>query len=427
MTSEGWRGPGLYPGVGWHWAFRLRARTGRDRCIHSRVRSSWHWHWQSASPGSSLLKVSCHPAPKPAPPPRLLVGISRPWWPTDPPGPAASTPSSPAPRSIPASGLPITTAASGYTSGAVACFENSPNNISVGNGYLSLTARKEATPFTCADPYGSFATQYTSGTVSTYGLFTQTYGRFDVRAKIPAATVAGLQSSLWLDPQNTDGITAELDIAEMYSEYPTLAIPTLHYNYDPGTVNASTNTNITTNYACTIDPNVFNDYVDRVDSDVHHHALQRTDLPGGSLDPVLAPGGTSTLQPTVLHQPDPGPRRLHQQLRPGDDSAAGHHRGPVRAGLEPRGRAARPPRPRRQPRRPRPPRPNRPPPRRRPGRLRRYARPRPGIRADKRPRLPPPGRRAGVRATGLSMPVATSPPSATLPISAVSTAGWRLR
>jgi beta-glucanase (GH16 family) len=161
----------------------------------------------------------------------------------------------------PSQWIPITTAASGYTSGAVACFVNSPNNISVGNGYLSLTARKEAAPFTCTDPYGNFTTQYTSGTVSTYGLFTQTYGRFDVRAKIPPATVAGLQSSLWLVPQNTTGSPAEIDIAEMYSEYPTLAIPTLHYNYDPGTVNASTNINSVTNNSCTIDPTQFNDYV----------------------------------------------------------------------------------------------------------------------------------------------------------------------
>ncbi|HVB93593.1 MAG TPA: glycoside hydrolase family 16 protein [Acidimicrobiales bacterium] len=159
---------------------------------------------------------------------------------------------------------PITTAASGYTSGLVACFVNSPNNISVGNGYLSLTARKEAAPFTCKDPYGSFTTQYTSGTVSTYGLFSQAYGRFEVSAKLPAATVAGLQSSLWLFPQNETKYGAwpasgEIDIAETFSEYPTLAIPYIHYNYT--TVNAATDTNVVTNDYCTIDPTKFNDYV----------------------------------------------------------------------------------------------------------------------------------------------------------------------
>ncbi|HEX3840659.1 MAG TPA: glycoside hydrolase family 16 protein [Acidimicrobiales bacterium] len=161
---------------------------------------------------------------------------------------------------------PVTTAGSGYTSGTVACFVNSPNNISVGNGYLSLTARKEAAPFTCQDKWGSFTTQYTSGTVSTTGLFSQTYGRFEVSAKLPAATVSGLQSSLWLFPQNEMKFGAwpasgEIDIAETYSEYPKLAIPYIHYNYTYGTANAATHTNIVTNDACTINPNVFNDYV----------------------------------------------------------------------------------------------------------------------------------------------------------------------
>jgi beta-glucanase (GH16 family) len=161
---------------------------------------------------------------------------------------------------------PITTATSGYTSGLVACFVNSPNNISVGNGYLSLTARKEAAPFTCQDPYGNFTTQYTSGTVSTYGLFTQTDGRFEVKAKLPAATVAGLQSSLWLYPQNALlygawPLSGEIDIAETYSQYPTLAIPYIHYNYGLATVNAATSTNTVTNNNCTIDPTQFNDYV----------------------------------------------------------------------------------------------------------------------------------------------------------------------
>ncbi len=155
---------------------------------------------------------------------------------------------------------PITTAGSGYISGLTACFMNSPNNISVGDGYLSLTARQEAAPFFCNMPVGGFATQYTSGTISTYGLFSQTYGRFDIRAKIPPATIAGLQSSLWLVPQALTP-PSEIDIAEMYSEYPTLAIPTIHYSYDPATTNARTNTNMVTNYSCTIDPAVFNDYV----------------------------------------------------------------------------------------------------------------------------------------------------------------------
>lgn len=139
------------------------------------------------------------------------------------------------------------TANSGYTSGPTACFVNSPNNISVANGTLNLTVRKEAAPFTCTDPAGDFTTQYTSGMVSTYGRFGQAYGRFEVRAKLPAATVAGLQESIWLWPVNPYKFGAwpgsgEIDIAEIYSQYADRAIPYIHYNagaFDPNVTNTS--------------------------------------------------------------------------------------------------------------------------------------------------------------------------------------------
>jgi beta-glucanase (GH16 family) len=162
--------------------------------------------------------------------------------------------------------VPVETATSGYTSGSVACFVNSPNNISVGNGYLSLTARKEAAAFTCHDPYGNFTTQYTSGYITTLGTFAQAYGRFEVKAKVPAAVVAGLQSSFWLFPQDMTKYGAwpasgEIDIAETYSEYTGLAVPYLHYLFDPLDVNSATNRNTVTAYNCNINPNQFNDYV----------------------------------------------------------------------------------------------------------------------------------------------------------------------
>lgn len=139
------------------------------------------------------------------------------------------------------------TANSGFTSGLTACFVNSPNNISVANGTLNLTARKEAAPFTCTDPYGNFSTRYTSGMVSTYGRFSQAYGRFEVRAKVPAATVAGLQESFWLWPADPYKYGAwpgsgEIDIAEVYSQYADRAIPYIHYDaaaYDPNVTNTS--------------------------------------------------------------------------------------------------------------------------------------------------------------------------------------------
>lgn len=147
----------------------------------------------------------------------------------------------------------LTSAATGLSAGSEqGCYEDNPNNISVSGGYLSLTVRKVA-PFTCYLQSVPVTMDYTAGMVSTSGLFSQTYGRFEVRASFPAATTAGLQSSLWMWPQRPDpDPTAEIDIAEEYSLYADRVIPYVHYNYDLATYNTQTATNIPTNTNCAI-------------------------------------------------------------------------------------------------------------------------------------------------------------------------------
>jgi beta-glucanase (GH16 family) len=153
----------------------------------------------------------------------------------------------------------VTTASGGYSSGTTACFVNSPNNVSVGDGYLSLTAEKEATPFVCTDPFGNFTTQYTSGSVTTSGLFSQTFGRVEVMAKVPSTAVPGLQSSLWLYPQT--GTMGELDMAEAYSDDPGMAVPYFHYSPNSLDMTSGTNDNTQTNNGCAINAGQFNDFV----------------------------------------------------------------------------------------------------------------------------------------------------------------------
>jgi beta-glucanase (GH16 family) len=161
--------------------------------------------------------------------------------------------------------VPQVTATSGYTTGPLgseACYVNSANNISVSGGALHLTVRKEAAPFTC----GLFTTQYTAGMVSTYTNFNQTYGRFEVRALLPQTTAAGLQETLWLWPINhtlygaTWPDSGEVDFSEFYSDYSSLDIPYIHYNYSPSTVSATTNTNTVTATNCQITLSQYNDY-----------------------------------------------------------------------------------------------------------------------------------------------------------------------
>lgn len=124
------------------------------------------------------------------------------------------------------------TSNSGYHSGAE-CFVDADKNVSVSEGMLNLTVQQEAAPFVCASPGGGYPTQYTSGSVSTWWRFSQTYGRFEIRARFPASQSAGLQSALWLYPQELKygpwPHSGEIDIAETYSKYPDRAIPYLHY------------------------------------------------------------------------------------------------------------------------------------------------------------------------------------------------------
>jgi beta-glucanase (GH16 family) len=148
------------------------------------------------------------------------------------------------------------TADGGYHSG-LECFEDSPNNVSVAGGTLNLTVQQAGSSFLCpgVPPY---ETQYTSGMVSTYQHFTQADGLFEVRAKISGATTQGLQSSFWLYPaQSTYGAwpaSGEIDIAELFSEYPTLAIPFVHYN------NSANDTGATNDHCVIGDPSQFHTY-----------------------------------------------------------------------------------------------------------------------------------------------------------------------
>lgn len=161
----------------------------------------------------------------------------------------------------------VTTAQTGLAY-ANACFVDSTNNIYVSGGALNLTARKEHQAIQCAKPYAPFSTRYTAGEVATTGRFSQTYGLFAVRAKFPAATVAGLQSSLWMWPQNlySTGLHGEIDIAEEYSAYADRVIPYLHYTYDTATTNTLTNTNVVTRNCMLPTVSSFHDYVAQWDS-----------------------------------------------------------------------------------------------------------------------------------------------------------------
>jgi beta-glucanase (GH16 family) len=158
---------------------------------------------------------------------------------------------------------PQLSATSGYTTGppgANVCYLDSPTDISVSDGVLHLTVRREATPFPC----GSALTQYSGGMVSTANHFSQTYGRIEVRARLPQTTGPGVQETFWLWPVEDARYGAwpasgEIDFSEFYGRYSWFDIPYIHYDYDPSATNSLTGENQVTGL-CPISPSEFNDY-----------------------------------------------------------------------------------------------------------------------------------------------------------------------
>ena len=102
------------------------------------------------------------------------------------------------------------------------CYLDRPENIAVEDGLLLLKARKErhsgpSLPPELADYDNPSVTQsHTSGKVRTIGLHAWRYGRFEVRAKVPAGQ--GTWPAVWMMPQdNAYGRwprSGEIDILE---------------------------------------------------------------------------------------------------------------------------------------------------------------------------------------------------------------------
>ncbi len=118
-----------------------------------------------------------------------------------------------------------------------ACYIDDPAVISVSGGMLNLSVKEMAQPV-AGCPSNRAGSRYAAGQITTYYLFSQKYGRFEARIKVPLASAPGLQEAFWLWPDVRYHSTAlyplsgEIDIVETYSQHPNLAIPFLHYSAD---------------------------------------------------------------------------------------------------------------------------------------------------------------------------------------------------
>jgi beta-glucanase (GH16 family) len=90
------------------------------------------------------------------------------------------------------------------------------NPFSVSNGILTIRSEPHTSPN---------GKKYTSGVVTTFNSFNQTYGYFETRAKMPPGK--GLWPAFWMLPRNA-GSPPEFDIFEFWGSNPAMLLTTSH-------------------------------------------------------------------------------------------------------------------------------------------------------------------------------------------------------
>ena len=113
-----------------------------------------------------------------------------------------------------------------------ACFVDDGQHVVVAGGTLQLVGTRGPS-IPCATPLsnGSTSTPYLAGAIETRGKFSQRYGRFEMRARLPLGQ--GLWPAFWMMPQDEVyggwPYSGEIDILEALGHEPSTAHATLHY------------------------------------------------------------------------------------------------------------------------------------------------------------------------------------------------------
>jgi len=114
----------------------------------------------------------------------------------------------------------IGTGENGWGNNELQYYTSRSENVSVQNGYLLITARKE-------NYEGS---GYTSARLLTKGKFERTYGRYEARIKLPYGQ--GIWPAFWLLGSDIPGEVwpqiGEIDIMEYRGQEPTVVLGTVH-------------------------------------------------------------------------------------------------------------------------------------------------------------------------------------------------------
>ena len=131
----------------------------------------------------------------------------------------------------------IQTGGDGWGNHELEYYTARPQNVQVSGGNLVITAMKE--DYTGPD---GVTQHYTSARMQTKGLFSQTYGRFEARIKIPKGQ--GMWPAFWMLGTDIDTnpwpACGEIDIMENIGKEPAVLHGSLHGpGYAPGNVTAS--------------------------------------------------------------------------------------------------------------------------------------------------------------------------------------------
>jgi len=115
----------------------------------------------------------------------------------------------------------------GWGNNELEYYTNSPKNVFVSNGNLIIEARKES--------IAGF--NYSSARLTTQNKKSFTYGRIDIRAKLPKGK--GIWPALWMLGSNINTVSwpasGEIDIMELLGHEPAKTYGTLHYGASSNT------------------------------------------------------------------------------------------------------------------------------------------------------------------------------------------------
>ncbi|WP_214731176.1 carbohydrate binding domain-containing protein [Exiguobacterium sp. s195] len=115
--------------------------------------------------------------------------------------------------------------AAGWGNNEKQFYKDKNENAFVKDGKLVIRAKKEQ----ASDQFGTY--DYTSAKLTTKGTFSKTYGRYEMRAKLP--TGKGLWPAFWMLPEEDRyggwAASGEIDIMESWGSQPDKVAGTIHY------------------------------------------------------------------------------------------------------------------------------------------------------------------------------------------------------